>query len=102
MGTCSTILAAVSLTCFLQIPTGSNLMDPFRVLSADGPIDVERGHSAPWFDDFDGDGLPDLLVGQFAGGKLRLYRNVGTATTPEFEGFEYFQVDGADGAVPPS
>ena len=35
--------------------------------------------------DFDGDGLKDLLVGQFGHGKLRIYRNSGTTTKTQFK-----------------
>lgn len=77
-----------------------DLAVPFRVAAADGPIDVEVGHAAPVFVDFDGDGLRDLLVGQFGSGKLRLYRNRGTAQAPVFSTFAWFQAGGADARVP--
>ena len=65
------------------------------------PLDVERsGHAAPFVGDFYGDGKPDLLVGQFDGGKLRVYRNVGTRTEPKFGGFEWFQASDALGTDP--
>jgi len=73
---------------------------PFSIADAKGPIDVEVGHAAPLFLDFDGDGLRDLLVGQFGKGKLRIYRNVGSKTAPRFEGFTPFQAGGAEGTVP--
>ena len=49
------------------------------------PIDVDVGHAAPFVGDFDGDGRPDLLVGQFGDGKLRIYRNAGDAKAPRFD-----------------
>ena len=70
-------------------------------IEADGkPIDVQVGHAAPHYADFDGDGTKDLLVGQFGGGKLRIYKNVGTDVEPQFADFEFFQVAGADATVP--
>ena len=63
---------------------------PFR-LEADGkPIDVDVGHAAPYLHDFDGDGVRDLLVGQFGNGRLRIYRNLGTAAAPKFGASEWF------------
>ncbi len=50
--------------------------------------------------DFDGDGIPDLLVGQFGEGKLRIYRNVGTANVPRFEGFTWFKTGEQEAQVP--
>src|SRR5262245_18747292 len=42
----------------------TELLPPVHVEAAGRPVDVEReGHSAPCLGDFDGDGLPDLLVG---------------------------------------
>ena len=70
-------------------------------LEADGkPIDVEVGHAAPYFVDFDGDGVKDLLVGQFGSGKLRIYKNVGSNKQPKFDKFTFFQAGGADATVP--
>lgn len=67
-------------------------------LEADGkPIDVFGGHAAPALADLDGDGVRDLLVGQFLGegtstlceATMRSYRNAGTDKAPRFEGFQY-------------
>jgi hypothetical protein len=73
---------------------------PFRVVDAKGPIDVEIGHAAPLFVDFDSDGLPDLLVGQFGEGRLRVYKNVGTRAAPRFDGFTWFKTGEQEGKVP--
>jgi len=73
---------------------------PFRVSDAKGLIDVDIGHAAPLVTDFDGDGVPDLLVGQFGDGKLRIYKNVGTAKAPRFDGFSWFKTGEQDGRIP--
>jgi hypothetical protein len=80
----------------------ADLAPPVQVTADGKPIDVERsGHAAPFFADFDGDGKPDLLVGQFSGGKLRVYRNVGTAGSPKFGDFEWFKASEAVGTIEP-
>lgn len=71
------------------------------LVAADGvPIDVDLGHAAPLFRDFDGDGLEDLLVGQFGDGLLRVYRNVGRRGAPAFDRFEWFQTQSGPGSIP--
>ena len=105
-------------------PQSDELLAPVRVLADGEPIDVTTGHAAPYVLDFDGDGVRDLLVGEFgdgefppellpanlkdgwkqpgafANGRLRIYRNVGSDTAPRFAGFEYLQAGGGIATVP--
>jgi hypothetical protein len=76
------------------------LESPVRLESAGRPIDVQIGHAAPLWTDWDGDGRNDLLVGQFGDGRLRIYRNAGTQAAPRFDGFTWFEVDGRPATVP--
>ena len=78
-----------------------DLAPPVHILAGGQPLDVERsGHAAPSVGDLDGDGKPDLLVGQYDGGKLRVYRNTGTAGAPKFDTYTYFVAGGKTGRVP--
>jgi len=77
-----------------------DLRAPVRVEAGGVAIDVEHGHAAPLFADLDGDGLEDLLVGQFGGGKLRVYKNIGLRGAPRFDEFKWFTADGSEGTVP--
>ena len=92
---------------------------PMPIRAGDGPIDVTTGHAAPYLLDFDGDGVRDLLVGEFGAepfvgettgaagpghpwvaGKLRVYVNHGTDREPRYEDFTYVQAGGRDAQVP--
>ena len=76
------VLATLVLAATVAV-AGDDFLDPVR-LQADGkPIDTEIGHAAPFVADFDGDGVRDLLVGQFGGGILWIFRNDGTDTKPK-------------------
>lgn len=94
----ATIMAA---TMAAESALADDLAPPVHVQAAGQPIDVAIvGHSAPFYGDIDGDGIKDLLVGQFDEGQLRIYRNLGTNSSPRFEGHECFEAGGAIGTVP--
>jgi len=79
----------------------ADLAEPTKVNDGDKPIDVEIAHSVPYVVDWNGDGKKDLLVGQFGGGKLRVYLNSGTDKEPVFKGFEFVKdKEGKDLSVP--
>ena len=92
---------------------------PMPIRAGDGAIDATTGHAAPYLLDFDGDGVRDLLVGEFGAepfvgettgaagpghpwvaGKLRVYVNHGTDREPRYEDFTYVQAGGRDAQVP--
>jgi hypothetical protein len=79
----------------------AELQPPIKVQAGDRALDVGRsGHAAPYFADVDGDGRRDLLVGQYADGRVRLYRNQGTNKAPRFGSFEYVLAGGQPASVP--
>ena len=80
----------------------TDLAAPVRLEAAGRPIDVDIGHAAPFVADLNGDGKMTLLVGQFGEGKLRLYTNVGSQTSPKFDQFDWLQADGKTCTIPAS
>jgi hypothetical protein len=76
------------------------LEPPVRLEAGGKPIDTAVGHAAPFVSDFDGDGVRDLLVGQFGEGLLWVYKNVGTNAQPKFAAGVKFKDGNADGRVP--
>jgi hypothetical protein len=79
---------------------GIRLATPVEVLAGGAPIDPEVGHATPNLVDWDGDGKRDLLVGQFGGGRLRVYLNSGTDADPKFRDFRFAKAGGKDASVP--
>lgn len=101
-----------------------DLAPPVRIEAGGVPIDVTTGHAAPYVIDFDGDGVRDLLVGEFGDGEfpvdelpadlaagwkqkgafcnghIRIYHNCGTNAAPRFERFEFLRANGAIATVP--
>lgn len=72
--------------------------DPVRMEAGGEPIKVEApGYAAPCWDDIDGDGDMDLLVGQFADGKIHVFRNHGDGT---LAAGEFLQAEGETAIVP--
>lgn len=115
-----TLIAAAAL--LPHTGTAQELGAPTRIQANGSPIDVTVGHAAPFMRDMDGDGIRDLLVGEygdapfdgsrmpaatykkwgddFAQGKLRIYRNTGSNTNPVFGKFKYLQAGGEDASIP--
>ena len=68
-------VAPISAT---PVPQGPEFEVPVRVKAAGDYIKTESpGYASPCWADVDGDGKKDLIVGQFAGGKMKVYRNLG-------------------------
>jgi len=94
------LLAALPAAPPAPAQPAPDLAPPVRLEAAGKPIDTEVGHAAPFVGDFDGDGVKDLLVGQFGSGILWVYRNEGTNATPKLARGVKFKEGKEDGRVP--
>lgn len=65
------------------------------IYAGSSPIDV-TWYGSPFYYDWDGDGVKDLVTGQYTSGYVRFYKNIGTDTNPQFGStFEYLSADGS-------
>ena len=92
------ILGAVVL--FGGVAIGTEFEAPVRIEADGAAIDTDVGHAAPFVTDFDGDGVQDLLVGQFGEGLLWIYHNEGTDASPKLAAGKKFKGENKDGRVP--
>jgi hypothetical protein len=92
-------LVLATLLLFSAIAVrAAEFANPVRVEGGGTPIRVESpGYAAPCWADVDGDGQKDLLVGQFRGGKIRIFRNLGGG---KLAAGEWLQADGKVAEVP--
>jgi hypothetical protein len=77
--------------------TGTNsdpVYEEARPVLADGVPVETYGNPTPNFADFNGDGLPDLICGEFLD-RLTFFANVGTRTEPVFAAGRFLEHDGA-------
>jgi len=105
------VLAASASAGVAQPATeGAWYSDVVQVMDGDSPLDTgdgrpsrdgrwhaenRKGHAAPVLHDWNSDGLPDLVVGDFSG-RFRLYPNRGTRAAPVFNGYEWIQAESGD------
>jgi hypothetical protein len=94
------ILVLIGLIPLEKLVVAEDLAPPVRLEAGGKPIDTDIGHAAPWVTDFDGDGVHDLLVGQFGEGLLWICRNEGTNMQPRLVAPEKFMQGKEDGRVP--
>lgn len=85
-GGAATVLVLGAMSLAIAPCSAQDLAAPVRLIADGQVIDTGPawGHSSPCMEDIDGDGLKDLILGDFSG-KFRIYKNVGTATDPQFK-----------------
>lgn len=61
-----------------------------------GGTDIDVGYYAsPFYYDWDGDGVKDLVTGQYSSGYVRFYKNYGTNSNASYSAFQYLYADGS-------
>lgn len=86
-----------------ETSTGESQFETPVRLEADGePIKVEApGYACPTVADVDGDGKPDLVVGQFNQGHMQFFKNLaGTGEIPRLAAAEWLKT-GEERAIVP-
>jgi len=94
------LLSLAPLIAVGNIGLSPELEPAVRLEAAGRPIDTDIGHAAPFVCDFDGDGVKDLLVGQFGEGLLWIYRNEGTKSEAKLAAGVKFKNGAEDGRIP--
>ncbi len=92
--------ALLSAILVAGVGTGSpaEFHPPTRLMADGAPVRVEDpGWACPCWADMDGDGMKDLLVGQFSGGKIRVYKNLGAG---KLAAGDWLKADGAVAEIP--
>jgi hypothetical protein len=88
----------LDLVIVLSIGCSSEFQPPTRLKAGGVPVRVESpGYAAPCWADIDGDGKKDLLVGQFSGGMIRVYKNLGEGNLATAQ---WLMAEGAPAEVP--
>ena len=91
-------LSALLLGCGPAFCSAAEFEPPVRLKAGGVPIRVEApGYAAPCLADVDGDGKLDLLVGQFNGGKIRVFKGLGGG---KFAAGAWLQAGGKVAEVP--
>ena len=92
------LLAAAWLAVCAAPSGAADFEPPVRLKGGDAAIRVEApGYACPTWADVDGDGKKDLVVGQFAGGKMRVFKGLGGT---QFAPGTWLLADGKTAEVP--
>ena len=95
----SSIAAVAGVLCMPALAVADDVQfeAPVRLQAGGEFVKVEMpGYASPAFVDMDQDGHGDLVVGQFAGGKLRVFRG----SAGGFQSGSWLEADGAVAQVP--
>jgi hypothetical protein len=96
LAVCALVLGGSSAVC-----GAAEFQPPVRLMAGDAAVRVESpGYAAPCWADLDADGKKELLVGQFAKGKIRVFKHLGGEHFEKFAPGEWLQASGKVAEVP--
>ena len=101
-GTTGLLSAILLLTAFPLPAMGELDLGPEELVEANGAVIAVPLYSVPSYVNWDGDGIPDLVIGEGPSGgfgKVRVYLNTGTLAEPEFGDYTFVQSNGSDLSV---
>jgi len=98
----STLMLAAAVAGPSLAAADFNFAQPRQLNGGDKPIEVESpGYAAPSLADLNGDGVADLLVGQFRDGKIGFYKgSKGENGKLSFGAHEWLQAGGEIAKIP--
>jgi hypothetical protein len=92
------VLCALVIGGSTALCSAADFQPPVRLKAGESAVRVESpGYAAPCWADLDGDGKGELLVGQFAKGKIRVFKHLGAE---KFAPGEWLQAEGEVAQVP--
>jgi hypothetical protein len=92
------LLAALGLALCAAPCGAADFEPPVRLKGGDAAVRVESpGYACPAWADMDGDGKKDLIVGQFAKGKMQVFKGLGGT---KFAAGTWLQAEGKVAEVP--
>ena len=86
--------------CGKKATVSENFQEGIKLTTGEEPIDIRIGHLVPTIADWNNDGKKDMIVGQFAGGKINLYLNQGTDELPKFGEPIFLKAGGEEVSLP--
>ena len=100
-GTRPALLVVILFSSWVSGAASIQLRPQTNVMANGVPLDLGT-YAIPCVADWNGDGLPDLIVGYQPDWKIALFTNSGTLAQPVFTSFVNLQAGGADIYVPAS
>ena len=92
------VLGGGTALCSTAPCGAAEFQPPVRLMAGDAAVRVESpGYAAPCLADIDADGKKELLVGQFAKGKIRVFKH---REGEKFEPGEWLMAGGEVAQVP--
>lgn len=88
---CAILIIGFLFVVHAQTP----VFEPGEYVLANGSIIDVTWYGSPFYYDWDGDNVKDLVTGQYSSGYVRVYKNYGTNENPSYISFQYLQADGS-------